>query len=72
MVYLYITMPAPRAEYPRPHDDIHGPFATEQEAWGFFKKLKIWYPAGMKQATGQVVTQAPAAYHAAGRGKNFA
>jgi hypothetical protein len=34
---------------------IHGPFATPQEAQGFFTKLQLWYPLVMRQAEYEVV-----------------
>ena len=43
----------------------HGPFATSQEAEGFFTKLTLWYPQVMQRATFRVIYEGEPARHAA-------
>ncbi len=63
MVYLHITATQRPAGHPLPHDNIHGPFASEQEAWGFFRKLKLWYPVSMAKATCRLMGHGSSTQH---------
>ena len=58
MYYLEISAASPRMSDPCPHSNTHGPFASEQEAFGFLTKLQIWYPLAMQEAAYQIVVQA--------------
>lgn len=67
MFYLQISTPR-RRRHPLNTTlpgQTHGPFATSQEAEGFFTKLTLWYPLVMQQATFQVIYQGEPARHAA-------
>ncbi|HLV81345.1 MAG TPA: hypothetical protein VKT32_13755 [Chthonomonadaceae bacterium] len=56
MFYLQISTPRRRPRRgPAPLSPTHGPFATSQEAEGFFTKLTLWYPRVMQQATFRVI-----------------
>ena len=58
MFYLHVkTQPRPAAGS-CPSSNTHGPFATQQEAAGFFTKLTIWYPSAMKEAAYNIIRQA--------------
>ncbi|HZT41003.1 MAG TPA: hypothetical protein VFA07_02380 [Chthonomonadaceae bacterium] len=58
MFYLHISTPRRRRTLPSTLlGPTHGPFATSQEAEGFFTKLTIWYPRVMQRATYKVIYQ---------------
>jgi hypothetical protein len=58
MFYLQITTRRRRHTLnANPLGPTHGPFATPQEAEGFFTKLTIWYPHAMQRATYRVICE---------------
>lgn len=63
MYYLEISAASPRMSYPYPHSNTHGPFASEQEAYGFFTKLQIWYPLAMQDAAYRITVQKESSHH---------
>ena len=49
MYYLRLTPTTFPAHAPHPSASLQGPFASEQEARGFFRKLTMWYPEAMRE-----------------------
>ncbi len=57
MYYLHVKTQPRSAEGLCPFSNTHGPFATQQEAAGFFTKLTIWYPSAMKEAAYNIISK---------------
>ena len=58
MYYLLHDSPGPNSQRSKPRDIVHGPFATANEAQGYWTKLTMWFPEALQGAhyeiTGQV------------------
>lgn len=54
MFYLQLVAPAPREQRPMPRDIVQGPFASANEAQGYWTKLNMWFPEAMQEAQYQI------------------
>ena len=55
MYYLQLVAPAPQEQRPVPRDIVHGPFASANEAQGYWTKLTMWFPDALQGADYQIM-----------------
>ena len=71
MYYLLHDSPPADGRRSKPRDIVHGPFATANEAQGYWTKLTMWFPEALQDAhyqiTGQTIRDESVQEHVPGR-----
>lgn len=55
MFYLKVVAPAAQTQQPGPRDIVQGPFASANEARGYWTKLKMWFPETLREANYRIM-----------------
>ena len=55
MFYLKVVAPTARTHQSGPRDIVQGPFASVNEAQGYWTKLEMWFPETMEGANYRIM-----------------
>jgi len=60
MYYLQLDTPVREDQPSRPREIVHGPFASANEAKGYWTKLTMWFPEALQGAHYEIKSGATA------------